>query len=74
MGRSQASFSKKEKEKKRLKKREDKEQKKEDRKATSSKGKGMDEMLAYVDENGNITATPPDPKKKQLVSQDESPY
>jgi hypothetical protein len=74
MGRSQTSFNKKEKEKKRLTKRKDKEQKKEDRKATSSKGKGIDEMLAYVDENGNITSTPPDPKKKQLANQDENPY
>lgn len=24
-------------------------------------------MLAYVDDNGNITATPPDPKNKKIV-------
>ncbi|WP_114781240.1 cold-shock protein [Botryobacter ruber] len=72
MGRSQETFSKKEKEKKRLKKRQDKEQKKEERKASSSKGKGIDEMLAYVDENGNITDTPPDPtRKKKAVKQED---
>ncbi|MDO6390130.1 cold shock domain-containing protein [Pontibacter sp. BT731] len=65
MGRSQETFSKKEKEKKRLKKRQDKEAKKEDRIANSDKGKGLDEMLAYVDEDGNITDTPPDPTKKR---------
>ena len=67
MGRSQETFSKKEKEKKKLRKRQDKEAKKEDRKANSSKGKELDEMMAYVDENGNITETPPDPTKKKKV-------
>jgi cold shock CspA family protein len=71
MGRSQETFSKKEKEKKRLKKRQDKEQKKEDRQTDSNKGKGLDEMLAYVDDEGNITDTPPDPKKKRIVNQED---
>jgi cold shock CspA family protein len=71
MGRSQETFSKKEKEKKRLKKRQDKESKKEDRKATSNKGKGIDEMIAYVDDEGNITSTPPDPKKKKVINQED---
>ncbi|WP_026464948.1 cold-shock protein [Adhaeribacter aquaticus] len=72
MGKSQETFSKKEKEKKRLKKRQDKEQKKEDRKATSAKGQDLEEMFAYVDDNGNITNTPPDPsKKKKEISQEE---
>lgn len=65
MGSSQETFSKKEKEKKRLKKKQDKELKKEERKANSDKGKSMDEMYAYVDEDGNITSTPPDPTKKK---------
>lgn len=71
MGRSQETFSKKEKEKKKLKKRQDKEQKKEERNATSNKGKGIDEMMAYVDEFGNITDTPPDPTKKKVVIKQE---
>ncbi|WP_018479767.1 cold-shock protein [Pontibacter roseus] len=71
MGRSQETFSKKEKEKKKLKKRQDKEQKKEDRKANSDKGKGIDEMLAYVDDEGNITSTPPDPKNKRVIKQED---
>ncbi|ARS34603.1 cold-shock protein [Pontibacter actiniarum] len=72
MGKSQETFSKKEKEKKKLKKRQDKEQKKEERKANSNKGKGIDEMLAYVDDEGNITTTPPDPtKKKKVVKQED---
>jgi hypothetical protein len=64
MGRSQETFSKKEREKKRLSKRKEKEEKKAERKANSSKGKGLEGMLAYVDENGMISQTPPDTKRK----------
>jgi cold shock CspA family protein len=71
MGKSQETFSKKEKEKKRLKKREDKEHKKEERSATSNKGKGIEDMMAYVDEFGNITSTPPDPRKKKTIVRQE---
>jgi cold shock CspA family protein len=71
MGSSQETFSKKEKEKKRLKKKQDKELKKEDRKANSDKGKSLDEMMAYVDDFGNITSTPPDPLKKKTVFKTE---
>ncbi len=67
MGRSTETFSKKEKEKKRLKKQQDKKEKTEDRKANSDKGKSLDEMMAYIDENGNITSTPPDPSKRKKV-------
>ncbi|HYG14333.1 MAG TPA: cold shock domain-containing protein [Bacteroidia bacterium] len=64
MGKSKETFNKKEKEKKKLKKRQDKELKREERQANNSKGKGLDEMMAYVDEHGNLTTTPPDPSKK----------
>ncbi len=46
-------------EKKRLKKRQDKEQKKEERKANAKEGVTFDDMIAYVDENGNLSSTPP---------------
>lgn len=71
MGRSQETFSKKENEKKRLKKRKDKEEKKEERKSNNDKGKSLEDMMAYVDENGNITSTPPDPTKKKKVIRSE---
>lgn len=61
------TFSKKEKEKARQKKRKDKDEKREERKANAQKGLGLDDMMAYVDENGNITSTPPDPNKKRRV-------
>ncbi len=63
MGKSQETYNKKEKEKKRLKKRQDKEAKREERKA-SPKRSGFENMISYVDENGHLTDTPPDPAKK----------
>ncbi len=66
MAKSQETFSKKEKEKKRLKKRQDKLIKKEERKADSAGG-SLESMMAYVDEFGNISDTPPDPTKKQKI-------
>ena len=64
MGKSQETFSKKEREKKRIKKREEKRLKKEERRA-SSDGGGLDNMMAYVDENGVISDTPPDETQKK---------
>ncbi|GGX04038.1 cold-shock protein [Aquimarina muelleri] len=67
MAKSQQTFNKIEKEKKKLKKREDKQKKKIERKANSNKGNGLDSMIAYVDENGYLTDTPPDPSKKKKI-------
>ena len=59
------SFSKKELEKKKEQKRKEKQQRKEERKAGGIRS--FDDMIAYVDENGVITSTPPDPDKKMKV-------
>jgi len=67
MAKSQQSFEKREKEKKRLEKRQKKQQKREERRA-NSKGGGIENMMAYVDEDGNITDTPPDPTKKKKIN------
>ncbi|MGV3638677.1 MAG: cold-shock protein [Flavobacteriales bacterium] len=64
---SSGSFNKREKEKKRQQNQEEKERRKEERKANATGG-GLDSMLAYVDENGMITSTPPDPSKRKEVS------
>ena len=66
MGRSQETFSKKDKEKNKIKKRQEKMMKKEERKA-NSKGGGLENMMAYVDENGVISDTPIDPKTRTKV-------
>mgnify|MGYP003580000228 CR=1 FL=1 len=71
MGRSTETFSKKEKEKKRLKKQQDKKEKAEERKANSDKGKSLDEMMAYVDEDGNITSTPPDITNRKKIKPED---
>lgn len=68
MAKSKETFGKKEKEKQRLKKRREKDEKMEERRANSSKGKSLDEMLAYVDENGNISDTPPDRSKMVSIN------
>jgi cold shock CspA family protein len=59
-----ASFNKRDNEKKKLSKRLEKQQRKEERNSTS-KGGSLEDMLAYVDENGVITTTPPDTGKKK---------
>lgn len=70
MGRSSQTFSKSEKEKKKRKKREDKALKRGERKANSVEG-NLDNMMAYVDENGQIVDTPPDlTKKKKIKAED----
>jgi cold shock CspA family protein len=69
MGRSQETQNKKEVRKKKEKKRQDKEQRKAERK--ESGGSSLDDMIAYVDEFGNISSTPPDPTKKTKVNADD---
>jgi cold shock protein len=54
------TFSKKELEKKKLKARQDKAEKMQQRKLHNNKGKGIEDMMAYIDENGNLTSRPPD--------------
>lgn len=71
MAKSQNRSIKNEKEKKKAQKRQEKEQRKEERKASSRDGNSLDDMIAYVDEFGNITSTPPDPTKKTTVKADD---
>jgi cold shock CspA family protein len=68
MAGSQETFNKKDKEKKRLKKRLEKQKKSAERKANAASGPGN--MIAYVDEFGRISDTPPNPANRQTVSAD----
>ncbi len=68
MARSSNSFNKREKEKKRAQQKQEKADKREERKSNSSKGKSLDDMMAYIDENGNIVDTPPDPTRKKEIN------
>ncbi|MFV9551099.1 cold-shock protein [Algibacter sp. PT7-4] len=66
MAKSQVTFNKIEKEKKRLKKREEKQKRKEARRAEAKENpQGI--QFAYVDFNGNLTDTPPDPAMREKV-------
>jgi len=71
LGRSTETFGKKEKEKARLKKAKEKKEKGEERKANAGKGKTLEDMMAYIDEHGNITSTPPDPSRKIRINSED---
>jgi cold shock CspA family protein len=59
------SFNKREIEKNKQQKRKEKQQKREERKNNPTDS--FDDMIAYVDENGVITSTPPDLGNKEKV-------
>lgn len=65
------TFGKKENEKKKKQKKKEKEERKAERKANAKTMGSLEDMMAYVDENGNLSTTPPDPLKKKLVNQQE---
>lgn len=64
------SYNKREVEKKKQEKRLEKQKRREERKANAGSG-SLDDMIAYVDENGVITDTPPDPIQKQEIDIDD---
>ena len=66
MGRAQETFNKKDVRNKKEKKRKEKEKKRLARKESEKKG-SLEDMIAYVDENGMITSTPPDATKKKEI-------
>jgi cold shock CspA family protein len=65
MAKSQQTWNKKEREKKKQKDKQDKAEKMQERKASGGGSKRMEDMMAYIDENGNIVDSPPDPSKKR---------
>lgn len=66
MARSQETYNKKEVRNKKEKKRKEKAQKREIRRSEGKKS-NFDDMIAYVDEFGRLSSTPPDPEKKTVV-------
>ena len=62
------TYNKRENEKKKQARRAEKQKKKEDRKLLG-KANSFDDMIAYVDENGVITSTPPElnPKQEEIL-------
>jgi cold shock CspA family protein len=69
MSRPNESFNKKNVRNKKEKKRKEKEARK---KARKEQGKAsFDDMIAYVDEFGNIVDTPPDPDEKEEINAED---
>jgi len=66
MGKSKETYGKKEVRNKKAKKRLEKDKKRLERKESGTRS-SFDDMIAWVDENGNISSTPPDPAKKTLI-------
>ena len=64
-------FSKRDREKKKQQARKEKDEKKRERKESSRNGDSLADMMAYVDENGNLTSIPQDPKRKRDFNIDE---
>ncbi|MCP9612259.1 cold-shock protein [Coprobacter tertius] len=61
------SFNKRELQKKKQSKRLEKQKRKEERKATAGSG-SLEDMIAYVDENGVITDTPPEIQNSREIN------
>lgn len=70
MARSRETFSKKEVQNKKDKKRKEKEKKKLAKKEGEKKN-SLDDMIAYVDEFGRITDTPPDLTNKEEINAED---
>ena len=65
MAKSKETINKREKEKKKLTQQRDKKLKSEERKANKKKGGSLEDMMAYLDEDGNLTSQPQDPRIKK---------
>jgi cold shock CspA family protein len=65
------TWDKKEREKKRQAKKKEKAEKKQERKENSKNGTDPESMYAYLDENGNLSSKPPDPRKKIVINAED---
>ncbi|HNP23203.1 MAG TPA: cold shock domain-containing protein [Panacibacter sp.] len=65
------TWNKKEREKKKQQIRKEKAEKKLERKENSKKDNNFESMLAYLDENGNLSSQPPDPRKKITINAED---
>lgn len=62
------TWNKKERIKKKQQQKKEKAEKKLERKDNARNGNNLESMLAYLDENGNLSSQPPDPRKKITVN------
>jgi cold shock CspA family protein len=65
------TWNKKERERLKQQKKKEKIEKKQERKQVSQSSRDLDSMLAYVDENGDLSSKPMDPRKKVTINAED---
>lgn len=65
------TWNKKEREKKKKQKKKEKAEKKLEQKENTNRAENPASMIAYVDEYGNLSDTPPDPRKKIIIKAED---
>jgi cold shock CspA family protein len=62
------TWNKKEREKKKQQNKKEKAERKQERQERAKDGNNLESMMAYLDENGNLSSKPPDPRKKITIN------
>ncbi len=62
------TWNKKEREKKKQQNKKEKAERKQERQERAKDGNNLESMMAYLDENGNLSSKPPDPRKKIVIN------
>jgi cold shock CspA family protein len=65
------TWNKKEREKKKQQNKKEKAERKQERQEKSKDGNNLESMMAYLDENGNLSSKPPDPRKKVVINAED---
>ena len=67
------TWNKKEREKKKQQQRKEKAEKRQERKEKAKDGTRFEDMIQYVDENGQFSSTPPDPRNRVKINAEDIP-
>jgi cold shock CspA family protein len=65
------TWNKKEREKKKQQNKKEKAERKQERQEKAKDGNNLESMMAYLDENGNLSSKPPDPRKKIVINAED---
>jgi len=65
------TWNKKEREKKKQQNKKEKAERKLERQERAKDGNDLESMMAYLDENGNLSSKPPDPRKKIVINAED---
>ncbi len=65
------TWNKKEREKKKQQNKKEKAERKQERQEKAKDGNSLENMMAYLDENGNLSSKPPDPRKKITINAED---